>query len=209
VRYVPDSAVIGYDVPMKPLTPSALVFLIAQGAWAQQPSTPTDTESPFLSVLAAPDTVRFGAQVPDFEVKDISGRTWRSQDLRGKFTLIYVWNTFLARDVDANPRVGRRFLDLPELQRFYEKVQNEKNIQVLAFCNDYDYTHAPEYMKQAKYTFPVIADWVLINKLLPEAQGAPRYWLVNPEGRLSSSLRAWSLGGLLFEIERFASRNSN
>jgi hypothetical protein len=109
--------------------------------------------------------------------------------------------------VDAHPRAGRRFLDFPELQRFYDKVRNAKNIQVLAFCRDYDYTHAADYMNQTKYTFPVIADWVLIKKLFPEAEGRPPFWLVNPEGRLSYPLRSWSFGGLLYEVERAAALN--
>jgi hypothetical protein len=177
-------------------------------ALAQQPSAPAmNTQSPFLPVPAVSSALRFGAQLPEFEAKDISGRTWRSEDLRGKFTLIYVWHTFWAREVDAHPRAARGFLDLPELQRFYDKVRNGRNIQVLAFCRDYDYMHAHDYMKQKKYTFPVIADWVLINKLFPEAEGRPPYWLVNQEGRLSYALRSWSFGGLLYEVERAAAQN--
>jgi hypothetical protein len=175
---------------------------------AQQPSSPaTDNQSPFLSIPPVSDALRFGEQLPEFEAKDISGRTWRSEDLRGKFTLIYIWHTFWARDADAHPRATRGLPDLPELQRFYDKVRNAKNIQVLAFCRDYDYMHAHDYMKQTRYTFPVIADWVLIKKLFPEAEGRPPYWLVNPEGRLSYPLRSWSLGGLLYEVERAAAHN--
>jgi hypothetical protein len=186
----------------------ALLLLIVPVALAQQPSSPaTDTQSPFLSIPPVSYALRFGAQLPEFEAKDISGRTWRSEDLRGKFTLIYIWHTFWARDADAHPRATRGLLDLPELQRFYDKVKNAKNIQVLAFCKDYDYTHAPDYMKHTSYTFPVIADWVLIKKLFPEAEGRPPYWLVNPEGRLSYPSRSWSFGGFLYEVERAAAQN--
>jgi hypothetical protein len=186
----------------------ALVLLTAPVAFAQQPSSQTtNIQSPFLSIPAVSDALQFGTQVPAFETKDISGRIWRSEDLRGKFTLVYIWHTFWARAADAHPRTNPNVLDLPELQRFYDRVRNAKNIQVLAFCKDYDYTHAPDYMKQAKYTFPVIADWVLINKLFPDAVGNPPYWLVNPEGRLSHPIRARSFGGLLYEVERVAASN--
>ena len=185
----------------------ALPLLIVPVALAQQPSPPaTDTQSPFLSIPAVSDALRFGAQLPEFEVKDIRGRTWRSEDLRAKFTLIYIWHTFWARGADAHPRANPNLLNLPELQRFYDKVRNKK-IQVLAFCMDYDYMHAHDYMKLKGYTFPVIADWVLIKKLFPEAEGRPPYWLVNPEGRLSYPLRSWSFGGLLYEVERVAAQN--
>jgi peroxiredoxin len=136
------------------------ILLIAQLALAQQ--------SPFLSVPpAVSDSLRFGAQLPEFEAKDITGRTWRNDDLRGKLTLIYIWHTFAARAADAagtHPHARETIRasglpDLPELQRFHDKVRNAGNVQVLAFCSDYDYTHAPEYMNQKNYTFPVIADW--------------------------------------------------
>lgn len=181
-----------------------LVLLMATGALAQQPS-------PFLSVPAdVPDTLRFGAVFPEFQAKDIAGRTWRAEDLRGKLTLIYIWSTFEAGatdSLDPHARENLRGLGLPdlyELQRFSDKVRNQTQIQVLTFCSDYDYTHAPVYMKQRKYTFPVIADWVLIKKLFG---GASRQWVVNSEGRLSNPLPYWSLGHLLFEVERAAARN--
>ena len=189
-------------------TGRALIWIVVPVALAQQPSSPaTDTQSPFLSIPAVSYALRFGAQLPEFEAKDINGRTWRSEDLHGKFTLIYIWHTFWAREADTHPRANPNLLDLPELQRFYDKVRNAKNIQVLAFCKDYDYMHAHDYMKQTKYTFPVIADWVLIKKLFPEAEGRPPYWVVNPEGRLSYPLRSWSFGGLLYKVERAAAQN--
>jgi hypothetical protein len=50
---------------------------------------------------AMSDLLQFGAQLPDFEAKDIAGRTWRLEDLRGKYTLVYIWGTFEARAVHA------------------------------------------------------------------------------------------------------------
>jgi peroxiredoxin len=180
-------------------------LLIASVALAQQPS-------PFVSVPAeVPDTLRFEAPFPEFEAKDIAGRTWRSEDLRGKLTLIYVWGTFEARGTDRLDRhalENLRGLGLPnlaQLQSFYDQARTGKRIQVLTFCTDHDYTHAPDYMKQKQYTFPVIADRVLIDKLFPN--GRSRQWLVNPEGRLSNPLGSWSFGHLLLELERTGSRN--
>jgi hypothetical protein len=172
----------------------ALVLLLA----------PLGAQSPFASIpQASEDSLRFGARIAEFEAKDISGRTWRLDDLRGKFTVIYFWRTGWAREADAHPRANPDFLDLAELQRFYEK----KNVQVLSFCMDYDYTHAPIYMNEKKYTFPVIADWVLIKKVFPGTEGGRLYRVVNPEGRLSYPFRSWSFGRLLFEVERAAGKN--
>ena len=89
----------------------------------------------------------------------------------------------------------------------YNEVRHTKNTQVLTFCRDYDYTHASEYMKEKKYLFLVITDWILIKKLLPNDN--PPYWVVDPEGRLSDSLRSPSFGRVLYEIELTGSRKSN
>ncbi len=167
--------------------------------------------SPFVSIPAAPsEELRFGPELPEFEAKDINGRVWRLNDLRGKLTVVYVWGTFLAQatdELDPHARsVVTGMLDLPEIQRFHDKVSKGRKIRILTFCQDYDYTHAPAYMRQTKYTFPVIADWVLLNRLLPRA-GESRQWLINAEGRLSVPMRSWSLGRFLFEVERAAAQN--
>jgi hypothetical protein len=188
-----------------------LLLLMLPVAWGQQPLSPaTGDNSPFLSVTpAVSDELRFGAQLPEFEAKDIGGRTWRLEDLHGKFTLISIWHTFEARAADRLNPHGRGTIaglpDLPELQRFYDNVRNSKNIQVLTFCRDYDYTHARDYMKEKSYTFPVVADWALVNKLFKPSEGQER--LVNPDGQLSYPFRSWSFGRLLFEVEKTAAHN--
>ena len=188
----------------------ALGFFAVPLVVAQQSAPPvTDARSPFISVpAAASGALQFGAQLPEFEAKDTTGRIWQLADLRGKLTLIYVWNTFEARATDTlDPRARRSFRGLPdlsELQRFYDKASRQKNIQVLTFCSDHDYRHAHDYLQQTKYTFPVIADWVLVNKLFG---GPSRQWLVNPEGRLSNPLSSWKLGSLLFEVEKSVAGN--
>jgi hypothetical protein len=174
---------------------------------AQQPPSPTnDNQSPFLSLQPIiPDNFQFGEKLPDFEARDINGRIWRFEDLQGKFTLVYIWDTFEARAADKLNSHGRETVrglpNLLEIQRFFSKQKIGSNIQVLTFCRDYDYTHAHDYMLEKQYYFPVIADWRLVNKLFPNV--VQDYQLViNPEGRLSNSFRSWSLGRVLFELER-------
>jgi cytochrome oxidase Cu insertion factor (SCO1/SenC/PrrC family) len=154
-------------------------------------------QSPFSSVPPAHnDALRFAEQIPDFEARDIAGRTWQRADLAGKFTVLYIWHTSEAGVF--------RFDDLPEVQRFFDKVKASNNTQVLTFCRDYDYTHAPEVMKRKGYTFPVIADWSLIRKLFPSDRLPGRFAIIDPEERLSYPTRGWSFGRLLFEVEKAA-----
>lgn len=187
------------------------LFFVSMTAVVAQQAAP-ESGSPFLSIPPAPAGLRVESRLPPFQAKDITGRTWRPEDLRGKLTLIYFWSTFLARAVDANHSHLRELdtglPDLPEVQRFYDKARHSRNIQVLTFCRDHDYTHAPEYGKESKYSFPVIADWVLIQKLFPQGGSDSPYWIVDREGRLLYP-RSWSLGRVLYEIELAASRNSD
>jgi peroxiredoxin len=201
----------------------ALLLFAAVAAGAQQMSKTFDNKSPFLSVPPfVPDTLRFEAKIPDFEAKDTNGRRWRSVDLLGKVTIIDIWST---RPWRGSVDVGSEH---PELQRFYERTKESKNIQVLTFCTDYDYTHAPAYMTEKHYTFPVIADWKLTDTLfggggnLPmllqwpgwqehlqsfhrlEHAHFPQQWVINPEGRLSAWFRYWTLDDILPEVERAA-----
>jgi peroxiredoxin len=196
-----------------------LLLLMAPIALAEQASSPVGF-LPLPPKSSDSGELRFGEQLPKFEAKDTSGRTWRLEDLRGKFTLIYIWSTVEARLQDPFDRYPGvvNFLELPELQRFFDKVRNSENLQVLTFCRDYesgDYMRAQDYMKEKHYTFPVITDYVSISKLfdgnrpwvLQDQSLWSHQWIVNPEGRLAYPVRAWSFGRLLFEVERAAARN--
>lgn len=182
------------------------LFLLLSCAIAQQ--------TPFSSVPPpAEDGLRFTRDLPSIEVKDAQGKLWHPADFRGKFTLVYIWHTFEARTVDAHRGRGQDAIltevgmpDLVEVQRFYERTAGKGRLQVLTFCSDYDYTHAPEYMKTAGFTFPVVADWTVIEKLFgPEARTV-RYWVIGPNGRLSAPFRAWRLGRVMYELESAAGR---
>ena len=175
-------------------------------------------QSPFAAVPPVADgTLRFTGQMPPFEAKDIAGKTWRSQDLRGRFTLVYIWSTQEGRMQDrvdaADVRGIFHFLDLSELQRFYDKVKDNPHLQVVTFCRDYesgDSAHARDYMRQHGYTFPVITDYISVAhvRLGIEDQFPSDWssgaWLVNPAGQLSYRVRGWTFGRLLFEAERAA-----
>jgi hypothetical protein len=167
-------------------------------------------QSPFSPVPPArEDALRFKEELPAFEVKDIAGNTWTLENLRGKHTLIYLWHTFAARrsdQLDARQKELFRIhlVDLEEVERVHRGVKGSKTTQVLTLCTDYDYTHAPEYLKETRFTFPVIADWVLIRKLVPAASGSGTHWVVSPEGRLSEPFRSWSFSRTFWEVQRAA-----
>ena len=195
------------------LSAKCLLVLALQSAQAQESSRPSDAVTFAAVPPAAVDSLRFDRNLPDIDIKDVQGRIWRLQDFQGKFTLVYIWHTFEAREVDAHSGRGHDFLirelglpNLREVQRFYDSVKGTDKLQVLTFCRDYDYTHAPEYMKQAGFKFPVVSDWTLIDKFLGPNARSVRYAVIGPEGKLSAPFRSWTLGRVLFELEGMAAK---
>jgi thiol-disulfide isomerase/thioredoxin len=137
--------------------------------------------------------IEFPAQLLDFEVKDLDGKTWRLADLKGKATFIDVWATW------CGPCRGEH----PELQRMYEKIRNRDDIQLLTFSADEHAYGVAFYMEENNYTFPVIVSKTLTGELLPY-MGLPSGWIVNPEGRRSSLFRFRGIERTLEELEKVA-----
>jgi hypothetical protein len=190
-----------------------LLVLTLRVALAQESNRPPDAIAFTAIPPAATDSLRFDRDLPDVEIKDVQGRVWRPEDFRGKFTLVYVFDTFGAHAVDAHSGRGHDqllrqvgFPNLREVQRFYDRAKGTSKLQVLTFCSDYDHTHAPAYMRQAGYSFPVVAEWKLIDKVLGSDVRSSRYAVIGPNGKLSAPFQSWSLGRLLFELEAIAAR---
>ena len=76
-------------------------------------------------------------------------------------------------------------------------------IQVLTFSLDRDPEVVRTFMKQKGYTFPVIADPELEQRLFPEG-GIPNSWVIDRQGRRSEPFRAWTFGRIVLEVEKIA-----
>jgi hypothetical protein len=194
-------------------SPNLLLVLALGVAQAQESNRPPDAMALSAIPPAAVDSLRFDRDLPNIDIHDIQGRVWRPEDFRGKFTLVYVWHTFEARAVDAHSGRGHDQLlreeglpDLREVQRFCDRAKATGKLQVLTLCCDYDYTHAPEYMREAGFSFPVVADWKVIDKLLGTDVRYSRYSVISPDGKLSAPFQSWTLGRVLFELEAIAAK---
>jgi thiol-disulfide isomerase/thioredoxin len=126
-----------------------------------------------------PRTLEFPAMLGDFEAKDLSGKTWRLEDLKGKATLIDAWATWCGPCRAQNPL----------LQQLYEQIKDRKDIQILTFSIDENALLPQEYMRDEKYGFPVIASKDLAEKLFA-VLGIPQQWIVDAAGRRSAPYTA-------------------
>ena len=109
--------------------------------------------------------------IPEFELSDLSGKTWRLKELGGKTLLISLWATWC----------GPCLAELPHLERFYEKVKDRTDIQVLTFDIDEDLGLVAPFMKEKGYTFPVLPAYSTVVSLL-DGFAIPQTWLVDPKG---------------------------
>jgi thiol-disulfide isomerase/thioredoxin len=123
--------------------------------------------------------------LPEFELTDLQGRTWRREDFRGKAVLLNVWSTGCATCRSQ----------LPYLQKLHETVKARPDIALLSLNVDADAEPVAPYLEQARLTFPVLMAerfWkslevgeFWLNPLGTEHRRPPRIpfsWIVDGKG---------------------------
>ena len=110
--------------------------------------------------------------MPVFELTDLEGRKWTPADLKGKVAFINLWATWC----------GPCRLELPYVQKLREQMKDKKDVLVLTLNTDEEVGMVEPFMKQNKYTFPV-----LLGQAYAEKHGVnsiPRNWIISSEGKI-------------------------
>ncbi|HEV8587704.1 MAG TPA: TlpA disulfide reductase family protein [Pyrinomonadaceae bacterium] len=110
--------------------------------------------------------------LPDFELADLQGRNWKLADLKGKVVFINLWATWC----------GPCRSELPYVQKLSEQMKDKKDVLVLTLNIDDELGLVEPFMKENKYTFPVI-----LGQSFAEGLGVfsiPRNWIISPDGKL-------------------------
>jgi thiol-disulfide isomerase/thioredoxin len=110
--------------------------------------------------------------LPDAKLVDLNGKTWSLSALKGKTLLINVWASW------CGPCKGEH----PYLQALYDKVKDRKDIQILSLSVDDSIGDVAPYIKDKKYSFPVLLAAQYVNGLTPDA-GVPQNWIVDAQGK--------------------------
>lgn len=122
--------------------------------------------------------------LPDFQMFDAAGKTWRLADLKGKVTLVNLWATWC----------GPCRNELPYLQKVFDKVRERDDLAVLTLNADDNPGLVPPFLEENQYTFPVLPAVNYLVKLLPEFS-VPRNWIVDAEGVLRQERIGFTSGG--------------
>ncbi|MCL5745379.1 MAG: TlpA family protein disulfide reductase, partial [Acidobacteria bacterium] len=111
--------------------------------------------------------------LPAFTLSDLEGKTWKLASLEGKAVLINLWATWC----------GPCRSEHPEFQKLYDKLKDRSDITVISLSVDTDLGQIAPYMKENKYTFPVLPAYDFVNAYLPLI-AIPQNWLLDPAGKL-------------------------
>jgi thiol-disulfide isomerase/thioredoxin len=118
--------------------------------------------------------VEFARTLPgDLSLVDLQGQTWTLARLRGKTTLINVWATWC----------GPCRQELPFLQKLHEQVKEREDLQVISFNVDESTGAVEPFMKENKYTFPVLLAKNFLDSFTGPL-GIPTNWLSDRTGTL-------------------------
>lgn len=107
-----------------------------------------------------------------FELTDLQGRNWSLADLKGKVAFINLWATWC----------GPCREELPYVQKLSEQLKGRTDVVVLTLNTDDEVGKVEPFMKENKYTFPVLlaqgyADGNNVNSI-------PRNWVISVDGKL-------------------------
>jgi thiol-disulfide isomerase/thioredoxin len=111
--------------------------------------------------------------IPSFSATDLEGKTWKLTSFQGKAVLVNVWATWC----------GPCKMEHPEFQKLYDKLKDRTDVAVLSFNVDDDLGKVAPYMKENKYTFPVILGRDVVDAVVPTL-AIPRNWFITPKGKL-------------------------
>lgn len=139
-------------------------------AWLEaspSPATPGRPKPAVASSGMPPKQVSIA--MPPMDLKDMEGSSWTLANLKGKATLINFWATWC----------GPCREELPYLQKLYNQTQERKDVQVITLNMDDNPGLIEPFLRQNKYTFPV-----LLAKDYADAsfqiQGIPTNYLADP-----------------------------
>lgn len=113
--------------------------------------------------------------LPPFRVPDLNGTTWTLDALKGKVVLINLWATWC----------GPCRAEHPAFQKLFDELKARPDVSVISFNIDDHAGQVAPYMKENKYTFPVLLARELVEQVL-DTIAIPQNWFLNRNGKLEA-----------------------
>lgn len=139
----------------------------SERAWALRNERNKTLEAATLGLdWAAPDKPS-----PPWQLVDLGGRKWTSEQLVGKVVLANVWATWCGPCRDEHPH----------FQQLYEKLKDRSDVVLVSLNVDDKIGLVQSYMDQGKYTFPVLLAQDYMNSQTSSMR-IPMNWLFDAKG---------------------------
>jgi thiol-disulfide isomerase/thioredoxin len=106
-------------------------------------------------------------EMKSWQLSDLNGKTWKLASFEGKTMLINVWASWC----------GPCKAEHPKLQKLYERVKNDPSIGIITFNIDEEIGKVAPYIKENKYTFPVLLAKDYADEL--SVDSIPRNWIID------------------------------
>jgi beta-lactamase regulating signal transducer with metallopeptidase domain/tetratricopeptide (TPR) repeat protein len=116
--------------------------------------------------------------LPDFQLTDAQGKTWRLSDLKGKTTFIQVWAVWSSRYDDS----------LKPVQELYDRLKDRKDVVFLAFNADQSVEQIEGFLKERHYSFPVVPAYRYVQSISPFT-GWWQSWIIDGNGTMRAQLK--------------------
>jgi thiol-disulfide isomerase/thioredoxin len=110
-------------------------------------------------------------EMKNWELTDLKGQTWKLASLEGRTVLVNVWATWC----------GPCKAEHPHLQKLYDRLKGDPHFQIITFNIDDEVGNVAPYIKENKYTFPVLLAKDYTDEL--SVDSIPRNWLVDTKGK--------------------------
>jgi thiol-disulfide isomerase/thioredoxin len=122
--------------------------------------------------------------LPEFELGDMKGKTWKKANFSGKTVFVNLWATWC----------GPCREELPHLEKFYQRVKGREDVVLVTLNLDDNIGAVEPFLKENKFSFPVI----LAKDMVESFRGAlsiPRNWVVDRKGVLRYEMIGFDMIG--------------
>lgn len=135
---------------------------------------PADASEVEKFSFAPPIAGLTGKEAADFKLKDISGKEFNLQGLRGKVVLLDFWATWCAPCL----------VELPHIEKLHREFK-DKGLVVLGI-NAEEGEVASAFMKEKGYTFPTLVDTEGTVAELYGVEAIPQVFVIGKDGKVAT-----------------------
>lgn len=119
------------------------------------------------------ENAKVGFPAPDFELKDINGKKWKLEDLKGKIVILNFWASW-CNDCREEKK---------SIQSYLSKNGTPDDLVFITVLYKDNPLTVTEMVKKEGYTFPVLIDDGVVSTIYG-IKGAPETFLIDKKGIL-------------------------